>query len=184
KANVVDDALSRKERVKLKRVRALSMTIQSCIKEKLLAAQSEVIKEENAPAEMTMIIDKAHAMRYSIHPGADKMYYNLRDMYWWPGLKRDIATYKALGTRLDMSTTYHPQTDRQSEHISQTLEDMLRVCVIDFGGSWDTHLPLADFSYNNSYHLSIRCAPFEASNGKKCRSPVLWAEVGENRGLV
>ncbi|GJV14086.1 putative reverse transcriptase domain-containing protein [Tanacetum coccineum] len=77
---------------------------------------------------------------------------------------------KALGTRLDMSMAYHPQTDRQSEHTIQTLEDMLRACVIDLGGSWDTHLPLAEFSYNNSYHLSIRCAPFEALYGRKCRS--------------
>ncbi|GJU15644.1 putative reverse transcriptase domain-containing protein [Tanacetum coccineum] len=88
---------------------------------------------------------------------------------------------KALGTRLDMSTAYHPQTDGQSERTIQTLEDMLRACVINFGGSWDTHLPLAEFSYNSSYHSSIRCAPFEALYGRKCRSPVLWAEVGENR---
>ncbi|GKE06939.1 putative reverse transcriptase domain-containing protein, partial [Tanacetum coccineum] len=65
------------------------------------------------------------------------------------------SLHKALGTRLDMSTTYHPQTDGQSERTIQTLEDMLRACVIDFGGSWDTHLPLAEFSYNNSYHSSI-----------------------------
>ncbi|GKB89599.1 putative reverse transcriptase domain-containing protein [Tanacetum coccineum] len=57
---------------------------------------------------------------------------------------------------------------------------MLRACVIDFGGSWDVHLPLAEFSYNNSYHLSIRCAPFEALYGRKCRSPVLWADIGES----
>ncbi|GJU51104.1 putative reverse transcriptase domain-containing protein [Tanacetum coccineum] len=62
----------------------------------------------------------------------------------------------------------------------QTLEDMLRACVIDFGGSWDVHLPLAEFSYNNSYHSSIRCAPFEALYGRKCRSPILWAEIGES----
>ncbi|GJW20790.1 retrovirus-related pol polyprotein from transposon TNT 1-94 [Tanacetum coccineum] len=86
---------------------------------------------------------------------------------------------KALGTRLDMSTAYHPQTDGQSERTIQTLEDMLRACVIDFGGSWDVHLPLAEFSYNNSYHTSIRCAPFEALYGRKCRSPVLWAEIRE-----
>ncbi|GJW58885.1 putative reverse transcriptase domain-containing protein, partial [Tanacetum coccineum] len=86
----------------------------------------------------------------------------------------------ALGTRLDMSTAYHPQTDGQSERTIQTLEDMLRACVIDFGGSWDVHLPLAEFSYNNSYHSSIRCAPFEALYGRKCRSPVLWAEIGES----
>ncbi|GJY53269.1 putative reverse transcriptase domain-containing protein [Tanacetum coccineum] len=63
----------------------------------------------------------------------------------------------------------------------QTLEDTLRACVIDFGGSWDTHLPLAEFSYNNSYHVSIRCASCEALYRRKCRSHVLWAEVGENR---
>ncbi|GJS57010.1 putative reverse transcriptase domain-containing protein [Tanacetum coccineum] len=87
---------------------------------------------------------------------------------------------KALGTRLDMSTAYHPQTDGESERTIQTLEDMLRVCVIDFGGNWDVHLPLVKFSYNNSYHSSIRCAPFEALYGRKCRSPVLWAEIGES----
>ncbi|GJX79260.1 putative reverse transcriptase domain-containing protein, partial [Tanacetum coccineum] len=69
---------------------------------------------------------------------------------------------KALGTRLDMSTTYHPQMDGQSECTIQTLEDMLRACVIDFGGNWDVHLPLAEFSYDNSYQLSIQCAPFKA----------------------
>ncbi|GJX34419.1 putative reverse transcriptase domain-containing protein [Tanacetum coccineum] len=87
---------------------------------------------------------------------------------------------KALGTRLDMSKAYHPQTDRQSERTIQTLEDMLRAYVIDFGGSWDVHLPLAEFSYNNSYHSSIRCALFEALFGRKCSSPILWAEVGES----
>ncbi|GKB07953.1 putative reverse transcriptase domain-containing protein [Tanacetum coccineum] len=79
-----------------------------------------------------------------------------------------------------MSTAYHPQTDGQSERTIQTLEDMLRACVTDFGGSWDVHLPLAEFSYNNSYHSSIKCAPFEALYGRKCRSPVLWAEIGES----
>ncbi|GKE80352.1 putative reverse transcriptase domain-containing protein [Tanacetum coccineum] len=67
-----------------------------------------------------------------------------------------------------MRTAYHPQTDGQSERTIQTLEDMLRACVIDFGGSWDVHLPLAEFSYNNSYHSSIRCASFEALYGRKC----------------
>ncbi|GJZ69333.1 reverse transcriptase domain-containing protein [Tanacetum coccineum] len=86
---------------------------------------------------------------------------------------------KALGTRLDMSTAYHPQIDGQSERTIQMLKDMLRACVIDFGGGWDVHLPLAEFSYNNNYHTSIRCAPFEALYGRKCRSPVLWAEIGE-----
>ncbi|GKC05578.1 putative reverse transcriptase domain-containing protein, partial [Tanacetum coccineum] len=86
---------------------------------------------------------------------------------------------KALGTSLDMSTAYHPETDGQSERTIQTLEDMLRACVIDFGKGWVNHLPLVEFSYNNSYHASIKAAPFEALYGRKCRSPVCWAEVGE-----
>ncbi|GJS48043.1 reverse transcriptase domain-containing protein [Tanacetum coccineum] len=87
----------------------------------------------------------------------------------------------ALGTQLDMSTTYHPKTNGQSERTIQTLEDMLRACVIDFGNGWDKHLPLVEFSYNNSYHASIKAAPFEALYGRKCRSPVCWAEVGDSQ---
>ncbi|GJW72083.1 putative reverse transcriptase domain-containing protein [Tanacetum coccineum] len=68
----------------------------------------------------------------------------------------------------------------QSEHTIQTLEDMFRACVIDFGGNWDVHLPLAEFSYNNSYHSSIRYALFKALYGRKCRSLVLWAEIGKS----
>ncbi|GJU85458.1 putative reverse transcriptase domain-containing protein [Tanacetum coccineum] len=86
---------------------------------------------------------------------------------------------KALGTDISMSTAYHPETDGQSERTIQTLEDMLRACVIDFGKGWVKHLPLAEFSYNNSYHASIKAAPYEALYGQKCRSPVCWAEVGE-----
>ncbi|GJU87105.1 reverse transcriptase domain-containing protein [Tanacetum coccineum] len=324
KANVVADALSRKERLKPRRVRAMSITIHSGIKTKILEAQGEASKDLKAPAEWLrgleihferrgdgeiyffdriwipsvggvrkLIMDEAHTSRYSIHPGADKMYHDLRDLYWWPGMKRDIAEYvsrcltcskikaehqkpsgllqqpeipewkwekitmdlvtklprsssgydaiwvivdrltksahflpiredfkteklariyineivarhgvpvsiisdrdgrfashlwqalqKALGTKLHMSTAYHPETDGQSERTIQTLEDMLRACVMDFGGSWDTHLPLVEFSYNNSYHTSIKCAPFEALYGRKCRSPVIWTEVGESQ---
>ncbi|GJS30371.1 putative reverse transcriptase domain-containing protein [Tanacetum coccineum] len=302
KANVVADALSRKERLKPRRVRAMSITIHSGLKTKILEAQGEASKDLKAPAEWLrglerhfeqrddgeiyffdriwipsvggvrkLIMDEAHTSRYSVHPGADKMYYDLRDLYWWPGMKRDIAEYQpkipewkwekitmdfvtklpksssghdtiwvvvdrltksahflpiredykteklakiytneivarhgvpvsiildrdgrftshlwqafqeVLGMRLDMSTAYHPQTDGQSERTIQTLEDMLRACVMDFGGSWDTHLPLIEFSYNNSYHTSIKCAPFEALYGRKCRSPVIWTEVGESQ---
>ncbi|GJR44956.1 putative reverse transcriptase domain-containing protein [Tanacetum coccineum] len=206
KANVVVDALSRKER-------------ENVFAERLHGLDQQMEREEGESlyfidrtwvplvGDVRMVIlDEAYKSKYSVHPGVDKMYHDLRDMYWWPGMKRDIATYvtchgvpvsiisdrdgrftslfwqmvqRALGTRLDLSTAYHPQTDRQSECTIQTLEDMLRACVIDFGGSWDVHLPLAEFSYNNSYHSSIRCAPFEALYGRKCRSPVLWAEVGE-----
>ncbi|GJV96771.1 putative reverse transcriptase domain-containing protein [Tanacetum coccineum] len=174
KENVVVDALSRKERVKPRRVRAMAMTIQSEVKEMILAAQGEVFKQENVLAERLhgldqqmerkedgslyfmdriwvplvgdvrmAILDEAYKSKYFVHPGADKMFRDLRDMYWWSGMKRDIATY------------------------------------VNFGGSWDVYIPLAEFSYNNSYHSSIRCAPFEALYGRKCRSPMLWAEVGE-----
>ncbi|GJW81744.1 putative reverse transcriptase domain-containing protein [Tanacetum coccineum] len=83
---------------------------------------------------------------------------------------------KALGTSLYMSTAYHPQTNGQSERTIQTLKDMLRACVIDFGNGWVRHLPLVKFLYNNSYHDSIKAAPFKVLYGRKCRSPVCWAE--------
>nr|GFC37336.1 putative reverse transcriptase domain-containing protein [Tanacetum cinerariifolium] len=85
----------------------------------------------------------------------------------------------ALGTRLDMSTAYHPETDGQSERTIQTLEDMLLAYAIDFGKGWVNHLPLVEFSYNNSYHATIKATPFEALYGRKFRSPVCWTEVGE-----
>ncbi|GJW81450.1 reverse transcriptase domain-containing protein [Tanacetum coccineum] len=83
---------------------------------------------------------------------------------------------KALGTYLSMSTAYHPKTDGQSERTIQTLEDMLRACVIDFGKGWVNHLSLAEFLDNNSYHASIKAVPYEALYGRKCRSPMCWAE--------
>ncbi|GJZ67037.1 putative reverse transcriptase domain-containing protein, partial [Tanacetum coccineum] len=90
-----------------------------------------------------------------------------------------MSLQKALGTNLDMSTAYHPQTDGQSERTIQTLEDMLRACAIEFGKGWVNHFPLVEFSYNNSYHASIKAAPFKALYGQKCHSPVCWAEVGQ-----
>nr|GEX07023.1 hypothetical protein [Tanacetum cinerariifolium] len=84
-------------------------------------------------------------------------------------------------TRLDMSTTYHPETDGQSERTIQTLDDMLRACVLNFGKGRDKHLPLVEFSYNNSYHTSLKAASFEALYGCKCRSPICWAEVGDRQ---
>ncbi|GKE23204.1 putative reverse transcriptase domain-containing protein [Tanacetum coccineum] len=83
-----------------------------------------------------------------------------------------LKKIEALGTNLDISTAYHPQMDGQSERTIQTLEDMLHACVIDFGSSWDRHLPLVEFSYNNCYHASIKAAPYEALYGRKCRSPI------------
>ena len=73
-----------------------------------------------------------------------------------------------------LSTAFHPQTDGQSERTIQVLQDMLRACVLDFGGNWSGYLPLVEFSYNNSYHSSIGMAPFEALYGRRCRSPVGW----------
>ncbi|GKA91874.1 putative reverse transcriptase domain-containing protein [Tanacetum coccineum] len=172
----------------------------------ILAAQGEASKVENAPAEMLhgldqqmekkedrglyfmdriwvplvgdvrkMIIDEARAMRHGVPMPIISDRNGRFTLRFWQALQ------KALGTRLDMSTSYHPQTDGQSKRSIQTLEDMLRACVIDFRSSWDTYLPLAKFSYNNTYHSSIRCAPFEALYGRKCRLPVLWAEIRESR---
>ncbi|GJS02333.1 putative reverse transcriptase domain-containing protein, partial [Tanacetum coccineum] len=113
KANVVADALSRKERYKPLRVRALVMTMGLNLPKQILEAQTEALKLENLTVE-------------------------------------DVgALHKALGTRLDMSTTYHPETDGQSERTIQTLKDMLRACMLDFGKNWDRYLPLVEFSYNN-----------------------------------
>ncbi|GJV46787.1 putative reverse transcriptase domain-containing protein [Tanacetum coccineum] len=278
KANVVADALSRKERLKPRRVRAMSITIHSGLKTKILEAQSEASKDLKAPTEWLrglerhseqqdageiyffdciwipsvggvrkLIMDEAHTSRYSVHPGADKMYYDLRDLYWWPGMKRDIAEYvsrcltcskikaehqKPSGflqqpeipewkwekitmdfvTKLPKSSSGHDtiwvvvdrltksahflpiREDYKTEKLAKIytneivarhgvpmLEDMLRACVMDFGGSWDTHLPFIEFSYKNSYHTSIKCASFEALYGQKCRSPVIWTEVGESQ---
>ncbi|GJR19505.1 putative reverse transcriptase domain-containing protein [Tanacetum coccineum] len=183
------DALSQKERVKPKRVRAMNMTLQSSIKDMILAAQKEAVDEsiglQKGLDEMieqrsdgtlfyldriwvplkgdvrTLIMDEAYKSKYLVNLGADKMYYNLKDRYWWPGMKKEIDVY--------------------GERTIQTLEDMLRACVLDFGGSWDVHLLLVEFSYNNSYHSSVRCAPCEALYGRKCHSLIMLAEVGEGQ---
>ena len=87
---------------------------------------------------------------------------------------------KAMGTQLSMSTAFHPHTDGQTERTIQILEDMLRACVLDLKGSWEEHLPLIEFAYNNSYQASIQMAPYEALYGRPCRSPICWTEVGES----
>ncbi|KAL0556464.1 hypothetical protein IC582_004978 [Cucumis melo] len=87
----------------------------------------------------------------------------------------------AMGTRLDFSITFHPKTDGQTERLNQVLEDMLRACTLEFPGSWDSHLHLMKFAYNNSFQATIDMAPFEALSGKCCRFPVCWDEVGEQR---
>ncbi|GKA78739.1 putative reverse transcriptase domain-containing protein [Tanacetum coccineum] len=278
KANVVADALSRKERIKPLRVRSLVMTIHLNLPSQILKAQTEELKEENIKAKNLRGMDKA----FEICPDGTRciknrsslpLFGNLRDLIMhevkaecqkpsgllvqleilmckWERITMDFITklpktsnghdtiwvivdrltksvhfiptletdsmetltklyikeivsrhgvpisiisdhdshftsrfwqslQSALGTQLDMSTAYHPETDGQSERTIQTLEDMLRVCVIDFGKGWERHLPLVEFSYNNSYHASIKATPFEALYGQKCRSPVCWAEVGD-----
>ncbi|GJU49773.1 putative reverse transcriptase domain-containing protein [Tanacetum coccineum] len=302
KANVVADALSRKERSKPLRVRALVMTMGLNLPKQILSAQSEARKEENfinedlhdminklePRADETLCLNKrswipcfgelralimheSHKSKYSIHPGSDKIkcltcakvkieyqkpsgllvqpeipqckWENItidfvtkfpktatgQDTIWVifdrltksahflpmreddtlekltrqylkevvskHGVPVSIISHhdgkfmshfwkslnKALGTRLDMSTTYHLESDSQSERTIQTLEDMLRACVLDFEKGWDRHLPLVEFSYNNSYYTSIKAAPFEALYGRKCRSPICWAEVGDSQ---
>nr|GEV55019.1 putative reverse transcriptase domain-containing protein [Tanacetum cinerariifolium] len=185
-----------------------------------------------------MIMHESHKSKYSIHPGSDKMYQDLKKLYLWPNIKADITNFvskcltcakvkaehqkpsgllqqpkipewkwekitmdfvsglprtssgydsiwktlqEALGTQLNMSTAYHSETNGQSKRTIQTLKDMLRACVIDFGNSWDRHLSLVEFSYNNNYHASIKATPFEALYGRNCRSPVYWSEVGDSQ---
>ena len=94
---------------------------------------------------------------------------------FWPSVQ------KAMGTKLKFSTAFHPLTDGQSERTIQTLEDMLRACVLQFKGNWDTHLLLMDFAYNNSYQSSIDMAPFEALYGRPCKTTVCYNEVGERK---
>ncbi|GKE22966.1 putative reverse transcriptase domain-containing protein [Tanacetum coccineum] len=116
----------------------------------------QYLKEVVSRHGMPVLIISDHDSRFTSH--------------FWQSLQ------KSLGTQLDISTGYHPQTNGQSERTIQTLEDMLRACVIDFGKDWDRHLPLVEFSYNNCYHTSIKAAPLEELYGQKYRSPVSWAE--------
>nr|GEX27886.1 zinc finger, CCHC-type, retrotransposon Gag domain protein [Tanacetum cinerariifolium] len=99
-----------------------------------------------------LLLEEAHKSKYSIHPGATKMYLDMKKNYWW--------------------------LDIQSEQTIQTLEDMLRAYVIDFEGNWDDHLPLVEFSYNNSYYASIKMPPYETLYRRRCRTLVCWDEVG------
>ncbi|KAA0026019.1 pol protein [Cucumis melo var. makuwa] len=94
---------------------------------------------------------------------------------FWKGLQT------AMGTRLDFSTAFHPQTDGQTERLNQVLEDMLRACALEIPGSCDSHLHLMKFAYNNSFQATIGMAPFEALYGKCCRSPICWSETAQSR---
>ncbi|KAI3795293.1 hypothetical protein L1987_37944 [Smallanthus sonchifolius] len=270
KANVVADALSRKTSHTPIKVKSFKMAISESLIDEIREAQvlalgGDLKKEmmvayvdklgENSSGLKTCfdriwiprlssvlatILDEAKS-KYSIHPGATKMFYDLRCNFWWPGMRRDIVKYvercltclrvkaehqKLYGKlqtleiplwkwenitmdlitklpktrkgydaiwvvvdRLTKSAHFLPiketySSDRlakygQSERTIQTLEDMLRACALDFGVSWDNHLQLAEFSYNNSYHSSIGMPPFEALYGRKCRTPMCWGEIGQ-----
>ena len=114
-------------------------------------------------------IVRLHGVQVSIVSDLDPKF----TTHFWDSFQR------AIGTWLMMSTTFHPQTDDQSERTIQTLEDMLRACVLDLKGSWEEHLPLVEFAYNNCYQESIQMTPYEALHGRPCRSSVCWTEVGE-----
>lgn len=90
------------------------------------------------------------------------------------------SLHHTLGTKLRLSSTYHLQTDGQSERTIQSLEDLLRACVLEKSGSWDKFLPLIEFTYNNSFHTSIGMASFEGLYGRKCRTPLCWLDSGDN----
>jgi hypothetical protein len=87
--------------------------------------------------------------------------------------------HECLGTKLIRSSSYHPQTDGQTERINQILEDMLRASILHFDKSWDKCLSLEEFSYNNSYQASLKMPPFDALYGRRCRTPLNWSEDGE-----
>ncbi|GKE54469.1 putative reverse transcriptase domain-containing protein, partial [Tanacetum coccineum] len=235
KANVVADALSRKERIKPLRVRALVMTIGLDLPKQILNTQIKAQKPENLKNKdvggmirkdilkerlephadetlclndrswlpcygdlRTVIMHDSHKSKYSIQLGSDKIYQDMKKLYWWPNMKVGIATYvrkcltcakvkvehqRPSGLEIDsmekLERIYLKETDGQSKRTIQTLEDMLCACVINFGNGWVRHLTLVEFSYNNNYHASIKAAPFEALYGQKCRLPVCWAEVGQ-----
>ncbi|XP_070041564.1 uncharacterized protein, partial [Nicotiana tomentosiformis] len=120
------------------------------------------------------IMIEIHQSRYSIHPGSTKMYHDVKEQYWWDNMKKSIAEFVA-----QCPNCQQVKIDGQAERTIQMLEDMLRACVLDFKGNWDDHLALIEFAYNNSYHSSIKMAPYEALYGRRCRSPVGWFEVGE-----
>nr|AAV31295.1 putative polyprotein [Oryza sativa Japonica Group] len=128
------------------------------------------------------IMKEAHETLYSIHPGSTKMYQDLKQQFWWASMRREIAEYVALCDVCQRVKAEHQKpADGQTERVNQILEDMLRACVLDFGGSWDKNLPYAEFSYNNSYQASLQMAPYEALYGRKCRTPLLWDQTGERQ---
>ena len=118
------------------------------------------------------ILEEAHGSRYSIHPDSTNMYHDVRKVFWWDRLKRDMTKFVSMCPNCQQVKVQHQKSDGQEEDTIQTLEDMPRACVIDLKGSSDEYLPLVEFYYNNSYHSTISMAPFEALYGRRCRSPI------------
>ncbi|GKC06099.1 putative reverse transcriptase domain-containing protein [Tanacetum coccineum] len=205
KANVVAEALSQKEQIKPLRVKALVITLHLKLPSQILEAQTEVIKEENIKAENLRGMDKAFEIRPDGTRCSDKMYRDLKKLYWWPNMKviiaeppsksahfiptRETDSMETL-TRLYIKEIVSRHgvhisiiSDRDSHFTSrfwQSMQsDLGNQIDMNFGKGWERHLPLVEFSYNNSYHASIKASPFEALYGRKCRSPICWAEVGD-----
>ncbi|KAL5539421.1 hypothetical protein UlMin_044279 [Ulmus minor] len=200
KANRVADALSRKSTVAVMSIQTMPKALQWEIQKldleiiqgqfSALTLQPTILDGIKGSQELDPAIVKLKEMTFSLEQLAD-MY--VREIVRLHGVPKSIVSdrdarftskfwrsvQRAMGTKLNFSTVFHPQTDGQSERTIQTLEDMLRACVLDFGGSWSQHLPLIEFSYNNSYQATIGMAPYEALYGRKCRSPVHWYETGE-----
>ena len=135
------------------------------------------IREKFSPQKLAVLfmnhIVSLHGVRVSIISDRDPRF---TSRFW----KRLM---KELGVRLNLSTAFHPHTDGKYERTIQTLEDMLRSCVLQFKGHWNEYLPLAEFTYNNNYHSSIEMSPYEALYGKQCRTPLCWNETGERKLL-
>ncbi|GKD94711.1 putative reverse transcriptase domain-containing protein [Tanacetum coccineum] len=194
KANVVADALSQKERIKPLRVRALFMTLHPKLPLQILEAQTE--NQSWLPLFgnlRDLIMHESHKSKYSIHPGSDKMYQDLKKLYWWPNMKAIIAEYV---DRLTKSAHFilTRETDSMETLTRLYIKEIVSrhgvsISIISdrdsyftsrfwqFWKGWERHLPLVE--YNNSYHASIKAAPFEALYGRKCQSPICWAEVGD-----
>ncbi|GJW25424.1 putative reverse transcriptase domain-containing protein [Tanacetum coccineum] len=214
KAKVVADALSRKEWIKPRRARALSMTIHSSIKDRILEAQSEASKGMKPTLQSILYIleqtrfkaEHQKLLGLLQQPEIPEWKWENITMDFITKLPRTSSRHDAIWIIVDRLTKFahflavrenyktkklarlyikeiiaRHGTNGQIKRTIQTLEDILRACAINFGGNKDTHLPLVEFSYNNSYHSSVKCAPFEALYGRKCRTPIAWAEVGESK---
>nr|GEY74393.1 putative reverse transcriptase domain-containing protein [Tanacetum cinerariifolium] len=225
KANVVADALSRKDK-ELIRVHALVETVHNNLHEQIRSAQVEACKEENIGAERSigegepfkvrsdgikylkgrvwlplfgglrdLIMLESHKSKYSIHPGSDKMYHDLKKLYWWPNMKADIATYERITmnfiTKLPRTPSGYDSiwviVDRltKSDHFIPInkkfkMERLSRLYLKEIVCRHGVPVSIiSDRDPRFAYHASIKAAPFEALYGRKCRSPVCWSEVGD-----